>query len=159
MDFSSWVTSGKLILGNMSPVNTDELDWVSNHRVGLVWPTQTPVGEASSKLKGHGLWRHSLRSDTRPHILSKWHAQQCAFFFVLHKQQRQCCRLRPYAAPMATYKSPVHPPWERLLGARRLAIFCLIFWDVMRVPTISLSWESKSDSASCSLVSPFDPMH
>lgn len=54
-EFSSWVTSVKLNLANMSLVNTDEIDRVPNHRMGHVRLTQRSVGEATSKLKGHGL--------------------------------------------------------------------------------------------------------
>lgn len=53
--FFCWVTSVKLILENMSLVNTDETERVSNHRMEHAWPTQRSVGEATSKLKGHRL--------------------------------------------------------------------------------------------------------
>lgn len=105
--FSCWVASVKLILANMSPVNTDELHWVPNHRMGHVCPTQMSVGEATSKLKGHGLWRHSLCRDTRPCVLSEWHMQQCSLFVSCPNSTDNAAalghmpRLRPSTSPLS----------------------------------------------------------
>lgn len=139
MDF---FTSVKMNLANMSPVNTDEIDRVPNNWMGLVRRKQRSVGEATSKLKGQGLRRHSLCPDTRPSVLSEWHVQQCDFFcFILLKQLRQCCRLGPYAGPMAIHKSPIYPSvgtprrQKGLSGVETLnrsprIIFCHIVWDM-----------------------------
>lgn len=157
----------------MSLVNTDEIGRVPNHRMGHVWPTQRSVGEATSKLKGHGLWRHSLCRDTCPYVLSEWHMQQCTCFFFNLTQIAQtmlppwaiCCA---YGHPQVPCLPAVGTPGRQkgLSGVRPpRIIFCYIVWDVTdtRAPInssqCSSSWESKSDSAGCSLWSHFDSMH
>ena len=140
--FSSWVTSVKMNLANMSPVNTDEIDRVPNNWMGLVRRTQRSVGEATSKLKGQGLRRHSLCPDTRPSILSEWHVQQCGFFLFYLTQTAQT--MLPPRAICWAYGHPQVPHlsvrgnaaqtervvWGETLNRSPRIIFCHIVWDM-----------------------------
>ncbi len=80
-----------------------------------------------------------------------------AVFFIFSKQLRQCCRLEPYAAPMAILKSLVYSSvgtpgktervvWGETLNRSPRIIFCYIVWDT--TDTRALINSSHCDVAS-----------
>lgn len=73
---SSWLMSVEALYYLSTQISLIEKP---KHRLGRVWPTNTSVGEATGKVKGHRLWRRSVCCDTRRCVLSDWHVQQCRF--------------------------------------------------------------------------------
>lgn len=119
---SLWI----FLLGSISQI--DPCKHVSCQYRWASWSSKSQNGACVSDTDVCGRGHQQIkRSRTLKAFPLPWHTPLCLvwvthatmqFICILPKQHRQCCRLGPYAAPTAIHKSPVCPPWERLVDRK-----------------------------------------